>query len=83
MTIEYKIKEAMAHFVERALGIKNVTVSSWEEDFYPGDPDATCEYCGADDTYSVSIYFTSPSTNRTLYTYDGSFGELIKELDSE
>jgi hypothetical protein len=83
MKIEDLIKKALGKMIERKLGITNVVVSSWDEQYYPGDPEATCEYCGADDSYDVVIHYFTPSKDSLAYNYDGSFGDLIKELDIE
>lgn len=81
MTIEEKIKEAMAGYVERKEGITGVTVTSWEEEFdiyrYGG-----CETCGYDEKeYTVTIYYTWENSNRCT-VHSGTFTDLIKELDS-
>jgi hypothetical protein len=81
MTIEEKIKEAMARYVERQLDIKDVTVISWDESFSPADPDGTCEYCGGEDSYDVTINFSAPDSGKSYFMFDGSFAELIRELD--
>jgi hypothetical protein len=83
MTIEDKIKVALARMIERKRGISDVVVTSWDEDFYPGDPEATCEYCGGGDSYDVTIYYVTPGERSRTFTYNGKFGDLIRELDTE
>lgn len=84
MSIEETIKRAMARLIERKLNIENVVVSSWDEEHYGGfDGCDTCGY-GATSPYKVEIWYTSSSNSKTsYYVYDDSFGELIKELDTD
>lgn len=86
MTIEQIIMQAMSRMIERKLNIESVSVTSWEEEFEEGYSDGcdTCGYGADDGTYKVFIYYThsgSPTYN-TLYTHEGSFAELIRELDN-
>lgn len=85
MNIENAIKEAMARMIERNLTLEDVVVTSWNEEFEKAMFDG-CETCGHgadDDTYSVYISFAQPGKRVITYTYNGTFGDLIKELDSE
>jgi hypothetical protein len=86
MNIETAIKNAMARMLERDLSLEGVTVSSWDEEFIKGWGGGcdTCDYGADNDSYEVTIIYTYPeiSISRS-YTYNGTFGDLIKELDSE
>lgn len=81
MSIEESIKNAMKAMIERTQEISDIEVSSWEEEFdvysFGG-----CETCGPEyeKEYTVSIYYRWENTPR-VYTYTGSFTDLIKELD--
>jgi hypothetical protein len=84
MNIEKLIKEAMARMIERKKNIESVDVHWWEEETSGGfDGCDTCGY-GASSPYEVHIYYTSSSNSTpTYFYYDGSFGELIKELSTD
>lgn len=86
MTIEESIKLAMARMIERnSEGIENVEVKSWEEEFEKGWSSGcdTCGYGADDDSYKVFIYYThSGIIKTTYYVHEGTFAELIKELDA-
>jgi hypothetical protein len=84
MNIEQAIKKAMAGMIERELGLVDVVVTSWEEEFEKAMFDG-CDTCGHgadEDTYRVYISFARPGKQIITYTYNGTFGKLIKELDS-
>lgn len=88
MTIEDAIKAAMARMIERkSSGLENVKVTSWTEELERGWSDGcdTCGYGADDDTYKVFIYYTHSgikSRNSTYFVHEGTFAELIKELDA-
>lgn len=89
MTIEEMIKQAMGRMIERKLGVENVKVISWSEEFERGWYDGcdTCGYGADDDTYKVYITYTVLGGNnakiaRNSYTHTGSFAELLRELDN-
>ena len=86
MSIEEQIKQGMARMIEKRLQIKNVTVTEYQEEFVKSyfTGCETCGYGGEDDRYKVEIFFTHPDmkTVRAFFDYDGTFAELIKELDS-
>lgn len=87
MTIEEKIKEAMARYIERIKQISGITVTGWDEEFntysYGG-----CDTCGPefDTEYRVDIWYKTVGDlykgTSQRYTYGGKFTDLIKELDS-
>lgn len=84
MTIENSIKMAMARMIERKLGIKDVVVTSWQEDYDTYAYDG-CETCGPEyeTEYNVTIrYVTPPGDYGKVFTYSGKFTSLIKELDA-
>lgn len=84
MTIEDKIKKALARMIERKRGISDVVVIDWDEKFYPASFDGTCEFCGGvPDRYDVTIYYVTPGERPRTFTYDGKFGDLIRELETE
>jgi hypothetical protein len=86
MTIEERIKAAMGRMIERKLNIESVEVNSWSEDIEKGwrDGCSTCGYGADEDTYSVEIwYHHSGAKQSSHYRYDDSFGNLIRELDSD
>lgn len=86
MTIEESIKLAMARMIERnTVGIESVEVQRWEEEFERGwfSGCDTCGYGADDDTYKVFIYYThSGIKNATYFVHEGTFAELIRELDA-
>lgn len=87
MTIEQSIKDAMARMIERKQKIEGVEVHSWAEEFERGYFDG-CDTCGNgadEDTYVVDICYTrSGMTARNgYYRHEGTFAELIKELDNQ
>lgn len=84
MTIENSIKQAMARMIERELEIKDVAVTSWEEDYDTYDYGG-CNTCGPnyEIEYRVTIwYVTPPGDYGKVFTYSGKFTDLIKELDA-
>lgn len=71
--------------IERRVNESNVTVNAWEEEFEKAYFNG-CETCGNgadEDSYKVTIMYSSPDVSQAWYYYDGSFGELIRELDTE
>jgi hypothetical protein len=82
MTIEETIKEAMARMIERRREISGVVVTGWEEEIISSWNDGcdTCGYGADDGTYEVTITFTKGGGYYN-YTHEGTFAELIKELD--
>lgn len=84
MTIEESIKSAMAAMIKRKLSF-TVEVTSWEEEFERGwfEGCGTCGYGADEDKYYVDINYTVIANNsRQYYRHEGSFAELIRELDS-
>lgn len=84
MTIEQTIKNAMARMIERKYQISDVTVESWYEEIIQGYGGGceTCDYGADEDTYEVSISYRHNGSGKH-YTHEGSFAELIKELDTD
>lgn len=84
MKIEDAIKAAMARMIERKRNISDVVVTSWEEEFSRGwnQGCGTCGLGSDEDTYEVSISYTTNGKSG-YYTHEGSFAELIKELDTD
>lgn len=82
MTIEESIKAAMAKYVERIQDISGVEVTSWEEEFDVYSYGAGCS-CGPEyeKEYTVTIHYLWDNSRR-VYTHNGTFTELIRELDS-
>jgi hypothetical protein len=84
MSIEDTIKIQLARMLERELNLKDVVVVRFEEEFdaytYHG-----CHTCGPEieKEYSVDIYYVTPGENRMVWTYSGTFTDLIKELDND
>jgi len=84
MKIEDIIKYSMARMIERKLGITGATVTSWGEEFekayFTGC--SICGYGGDEDKYVVNIYWETVN-DKSYYRYEGSFAELIRELDTK
>ena len=85
MKIEDAIKAAMARMIERKKGISAVIVTSWEEDIIQGYGGGceTCDYGADEATYEVLIGYFAEDITYATYTHEGSFAELIKELDTD
>lgn len=84
MKIEAIIKSAMARLIESRFNIESVVVTRWEEEHDPGGYRGcdTCDYGASPESYYVYIWYTySGAPQERYFAYDGSFAELIKELD--
>lgn len=84
MKIEEAIKAAMARMIERKFQISDVTVESWYEEIIKGYGSGceTCDYGADEDSYEVEISYKHEGSWKH-YTHEGSFAELIKELDTD
>jgi hypothetical protein len=81
MTVEDSIKKAMARMIERVQDIKDVEVTSWEEEYDVYVYSSGCSCNDYDKEFSVSVYYTTPDKVKGSYSYPGTFAELIRELD--
>jgi uncharacterized cysteine cluster protein YcgN (CxxCxxCC family) len=84
MNVEQVIKNAMGRMIERIKNIEGVEVTSWEEEFERSvyDGCGTCGYGADEDSYKVFIYYTYSGCKQPVYyTHEGTFAELIRELD--
>jgi hypothetical protein len=85
MKIEDAIKASMARMIERRMNISAVIVTSWEEEFIRAWSEGcdTCGYGADDDSYEVHIRYVAEDIEYATYTHEGTFAELIRELDKQ
>lgn len=78
MTVEDRLKTAMLNFLLDT-GVRAVEVVSWDEDIEVGGYCNTCFY--EDKVVRINYRDKKKSKVLRIWTYRGSFGDLISALD--
>ena len=76
-SFEKRFRAALNEYINRQNGVDSNRVMGYETDTVT---DGYCETCWYERTV-VEIYYIETDTGRSrIYTYDGDFGALIREL---